>query len=346
MQVFVYEHLCAGGTAAAPALGALHAEGWAMLSAVLEDFGRVPGVEVVTVLDERLTAAPPQVRVERPGTPFAALAGACDYTLIIAPECDGLLWELNRQAEAAGGRLLGSSPDAVRLTGDKLALAEHLCQHDIRTPPCAAYAAGAVPPEAWWPVVWKPRFGAGAVATFLVRRREDFAAFARAAREEGWAGETVVQPFVAGQAASVAALVGAGRPLALLPATQTITCDGRFHYQGGRIPLRAELGRRAVALALQAVAAVPGLRGYVGVDVVLGDAEDGSRDWVIEINPRLTTSYVGLRALARSNLAEAILRLAAGQPVAAIDWQEGSVYFRADGTVVRGGLPSPTMNYF
>ena len=32
-----------------------------------------------------------------------------------------------------------------------------------------------------------------------------------------------------------------------------------------------------------------------------------SGDRVIEINPRLTTSYVGLRALARFNLAEALL---------------------------------------
>ena len=52
---------------------------------------------------------------------------------------------------------------------------------------------------------------------------------------------------------------------------------------------------------------MPGLSGYVGVDVVLGN--DG-RDWAIEINPRLTTSYVGLRALAGFNLAEAMLAVA------------------------------------
>ena len=34
---------------------------------------------------------------------------------------------------------------------------------------------------------------------------------------------------------------------------------------------------------------------------------------VIEINPRLTTSYVGLRALASCNLAAALLNVVAGQ---------------------------------
>ena len=35
-----------------------------------------------------------------------------------------------------------------------------------------------------------------------------------------------------------------------------------------------------------------GLRGYVGVDVVLGQ----DKLYVVDVNPRLTTSYVGLRA--------------------------------------------------
>jgi hypothetical protein len=48
------------------------------------------------------------------------------------------------------------------------------------------------------------------------------------------------------------------------------------------------------------------------VDLVLGDAADGSRDFAIEINPRLTTSYLGLRALARGSLAAALLRAVRG----------------------------------
>jgi predicted ATP-grasp superfamily ATP-dependent carboligase len=75
------------------------------------------------------------------------------------------------------------------------------------------------------------------------------------------------------------------------------------------------------------------LAGYVGVDVVLGDTEDGSQDQAIEINPRLTTSYIGLRRLARDNLAEALLALMAGQHVPSPRWHAGSVRFWPDGMV-------------
>ena len=58
---------------------------------------------------------------------------------------------------------------------------------------------------------------------------------------------------------------------------------------------------------------MPPTVGYVGVDLVLGREPDGSEDVVIEINPRLTTSYVGLRAAARTNLAEAMWQVAQGE---------------------------------
>ena len=63
---------------------------------------------------------------------------------------------------------------------------------------------------------------------------------------------------------------------------------------------------RACTLAEQALRTVPGLRGFVGVDLVLQNSVDdqaGSQDVVIELNPRMTMSYIGLRALCRQNLA-------------------------------------------
>ena len=45
-------------------------------------------------------------------------------------------------------------------------------------------------------------------------------------------------------------------------------------------------------VALRTCRALPGLRGYIGVDVILTESEAV----VIEVNPRLTTSYLGVRA--------------------------------------------------
>src|SRR5262249_61768670 len=106
---------------------------------------------------------------------------------------------------------------------------------------------------------------------------------------------------------------------------------GGSRYGGGGRPRPPPRGGRARRLARRAAAGVPGLGGYVGVDLVLGSAEDGSEDAAIEINPRLTTSYAGLRALARFNLAEALLAVVQGQALPSWDWHPGPVHFNADG---------------
>ena len=88
---------------------------------------------------------------------------------------------------------------------------------------------------------------------------------------------------------------------------------------------------RSTRLAQRAVDCVQGLFGYVGVDLVLGDTAEADR--AIEINPRLTTSYVGLRALAEFNIAEAMRLVANGLPAGPLRWSAGRVRFDPDGTV-------------
>jgi hypothetical protein len=129
-------------------------------------------------------------------------------------------------------------------------------------------------------------------------------------------------------------LIGGEQIEPLLPASQELTDDGRFRYQGGVLPLPPPLSDRAVRLATQAIYPVSGLRGYVGVDMILGKSADGTEDQVIEINPRMTTSYVGLRALAKTNLAEAMIQIAEGKRIEPVNWKTGKLLFRPDGRVV------------
>jgi predicted ATP-grasp superfamily ATP-dependent carboligase len=99
--------------------------------------------------------------------------------------------------------------------------------------------------------------------------------------------------------------------------------DKEFHYLGGSTPISQPFASRARQIAEQAIAAVSGLQGYFGVDVVLGE-----QDVAIEINPRLTTSYIGLRQLAKGNLAEALLQIVRGE-TADLQWRDETVHFTA-----------------
>ena len=78
--------------------------------------------------------------------------------------------------------------------------------------------------------------------------------------------------------------------------------------------------------------------------MILGPDEGGSTDFVIEVNPRLTTSYIGLRAMTQQNLAAAMLNLCAGIPVT-LSFPIGPLEFRPDGRIHNpssvGKFPTP-----
>jgi predicted ATP-grasp superfamily ATP-dependent carboligase len=108
--------------------------------------------------------------------------------------------------------------------------------------------------------------------------------------------------------------------------------DGDFCYLGGATPIPPHLDARARRIALQALDAFPELTGYVGVDLVLGKDAAGREDVVIEINPRLTTSYVGLRRITDVNLAGVMMAIAEGKH-AEVCVTSQTVAFHADGRI-------------
>jgi predicted ATP-grasp superfamily ATP-dependent carboligase len=314
VRLFVYEFVSAGGLGAS-APESLRCEGEAMLQAIADDFAQLPDVQVTTV-DERTL---------REG------AADADATLIIAPEFNDILAERSQWVLDAGGRLLGSFPAGIALAADKLVMHDHWRQRGIQTP--QTIPATVSPPTVFGPAwVLKPRYGAGAQATFRVRNAAEWRQTFALAHVECPQGGLIAQPFVPGLAASVSFLIGPLRCAALMPVVQRLSTEGRFLYLGGRLPMTDLLSMRAVRLASAALVGIEGLQGYVGVDLVLGAAEDGSEDYVIEINPRLTTSYIGLRRLCRDNLARAWLDAVNGHAVE-FAWREGAVEFSADGTV-------------
>ncbi len=328
MRVLVYEHLCSlpGGE------DALRPEGWAMLSAVLADLCACPGVEPVTSVEPSLLpqvqAISPRLtaRAALPGRPeqaFHDLACGCEFALVIAPEFDDILATRAEWARAAGCRLLGPPPEVIRLCADKYRLGRHFREHEVPAPRTERLGEHDEPFCAY-PLVVKPCSGAGAQQTYRIDSPLRF-------REQAARPQQILQPFCPGQPASVAVLAGPHQQLVLPPAEQRIDlgpADGRMSYAGGAVRF-PPLADEAASLARRVLRAIPGLCGYFGIDLVLAGADSV----VIEINPRLTTSYVGLRRLAKGNLMQLLLDVVAGKPVSPPTWHDGAVRFSPDGKV-------------
>jgi hypothetical protein len=193
-----------------------------------------------------------------------------------------------------------------------LRFCEHLKTNAIPTVPTSPYDFFANSADYAFPIVVKPRDGAGSVNTFLIHDAREL----QARRDEliaGFAGagsEPIVQPFVEGRPLSAAALIDAqAERVEIFPlGEQRISRDGRFHYVGGRIPapgITSQVAEEAAQLVADACRSLPGLAGFVGFDLIACAGD--SRVRILEANPRLTTSYVGYRRLTHENLAARML---------------------------------------
>lgn len=344
-RVLAYEYLSTGALAGEAGSASLAAEGLAMLRAVLLDLAACPGVTPVTLAADDPGGQLPACELHRcdPAAEEALLrrlAAGADACLVIAPEFDDLLARRCEVVRQAGCRLLNATPAAIRLTADKLTLAGHLAAAGVPTP--ATWLLDRLPAELPYPLVVKPRFGAGSQAIFTVASAADLADVRRRAAAEGWTGELVAQPRVAGvlRHHSITWLIGPAGRIALPPAEQFLSDDGRFRYRGGAVPLVGAVADTLQAVSERAVRAVPGLHGLVGVDLVTTMTPLSAT--VIEINPRLTTSYIGLRRLARSNLLQLLLRLLDGDMPPPPLWRDGiSVRFTPEGVCHDEPAPGP-----
>jgi len=336
VRIFVFEFATGGGLLAAPDFAQLAREGGAMVAALAADFARGADRDVVILREPRCQiAAPESVQVRVVTSAHAALAAfdqeaaTADLTVVIAPETDGILQHYAERVTRAGGTLLSPDVATIQLASDKQATAEHLAAAGIAVPRGRPLPApGSWPFELAFPEVLKRRDGAGSQGMRLLTAPLDAAQWP--ADWQRWR----LEEFHAGIPASVSVLCGPAACVPLPPCVQLLSDDGYFQYRGGRLPLSVDLAARATELARRAIATLPNPRGYVGVDLVLGSNSNGADDVVIEINPRLTTSFIGLRAATTDNLAEAMLAVATGRS-ATLSFAAEPVEFSVDGEVSR-----------
>ncbi len=118
----------------------------------------------------------------------------------------------------------------------------------------------------------------------------------------------IVQEYVPGDVCSVCLLSDGKQALPISLNKQIVEIDENGgEYKGGYIPYEHPLKENAFEVAKKACEFIPGIKGFVGVDLVIADDV-----YLIEINSRFTTSYVGLEKIANINIAKTIINLIDG----------------------------------
>jgi tyramine---L-glutamate ligase len=303
-SLLLLEYVTGGGLCDLPMIdisSSLMKEGDVMLAALLRDCQEALGNHSITVMrDARLEplSGADCITVNQDFTPqWLTQLRLHDTVWIIAPETDDVLLQLVCDAHEVGTQTINASEDAIAICSSKQRTAQQLQGNGVACVPSfkanELHKLDAQQALMHKVVVCKPDDGAGCIDT---RRYENLSQLTELAPNY------IVQPYVQGEALSLCAWCDADNAKLLSVNEQFIRCDasGVFHFEGCKVNVPHRLHERFEVLMRQVHCAVPGLHGPIGIDVMLTPDDELV---VMEINPRMTTSFAALWQARSINLA-------------------------------------------
>ena len=152
-------------------------------------------------------------------------------------------------------------------------------------------------------LIAKPRFGVDCDDIKIIASKKDIDEL-----EEiyGDGSRFIVQPYIEGDVCSVCLISDGKEALPISLNKQIVEIDENGgEYLGGYVPYEHPLKDNVFEYAKKACEYVPGLKGFIGIDFIIED----EYIYLLEINSRFTTSYVGLQKIININIAKTIIDL-------------------------------------
>lgn len=321
MQLLIYEHASGGGFADERMSPDILSEGYGMLRSLVSDI-KAAGHNVTILLDSRLKMFNPPIEADNIISIFSSdelnrnlkkLSETVDAAYVIASESGQTLQKLVELVETSGGMSLNSRIEAIKKASNKMTTCQMLKKKGLETPETVMLNLHEdvrhikrVAKELEFPLVFKPVDEVGCCGLSAVKDESDVIAAVKKIAKESLSEHFVVQKLIEGVSVSASVISTGEKALPLTLNKQIVTLASPYEkssYNGGIVPFNHALEREALKAAQEAVESIGGLKGYVGVDMVLA----GNGSVVMEVNPRLTTSYIGLRKAVNCNPAQAII---------------------------------------
>jgi predicted ATP-grasp superfamily ATP-dependent carboligase len=303
MRIMVAEYAVGGGEGRSLSL---LTEGKAMLSTLKMGFERMGNEVVYPKAEKDFEAA------------VEWLSKESDAGIVIAP--DDKLYTLTKLVESNTVNL-GCPSDSVRICADKMRTSQLLSEEGIPVP--RIVPVEEVEKNEGQRYIGKPRYGCASENIVVLTGKnvpEEISFYD--------SPDYIITEFIKGDDISSSIIVGNSSVLPLTINKQFIRREGdRLRYEGGFVPygVGPEAESEIMRISKKVVTTLH-CEGYVGIDFVLG--EDG-RAYVVDVNPRPTTSIVGIARVLNYEVADLILRAKFGTlPLAEEVKTEGCFVFK------------------
>jgi len=215
-----------------------------------------------------------------------------DYAVVIAPPRE--LIEISKSLHT---QLLQPSHQLIELLSNKYTAVQSLRECGITVPSTKLIKAhGGVDEEKiTLPAVLKPTLLTGAACIEVVKNASELAEALQSVTKCSSESEVVVQEFVEGVHGSILAFYDTNNVKLYSANLQFISSTNRkLKFSGGLTSLRSrEFKAQAKDVANKLKKCFPSLYGFVGMDVVWSSG----KTFVVEVNPRPTTTIVSLAKL-------------------------------------------------
>ncbi len=326
-DIFIFEFVSGGGFNQVEIPSSLFCEGFAMLRSIIEDFKNL-GFHITTLLDSRIEFLSRYMKVDVVKSveleedflkKYTDCVRNSNYCFVIAPEFSNILYNLTKIIKRNKKRLLSIDLNGVKLGASKLETYKFFIANGMDTP-----ESYRIPVKGNFfdidlilqkcdqlnsSIVIKPDDGAGSESIFYFEKKNDILPFFESFNKTFDTNRKyILQEYIEGDPMSVSIIND--QPLEKTHKNNLkilsinaqnlqitdITMDSV--YLGGSTPVdQFEQLKRQIGDILKCVD-FSAFKGYFGIDFV--KKADDSLSF-IEINPRLTTSYVGIRNVLEFN---------------------------------------------
>ena len=329
-KIFIFEYVSGGGFNQIDIPSSLFSEGYGMLKSIIDDFKNLD-FEVITLLDKRISFLGVFLEadfIELVNSKdnylqkFKLAVKKCHSSFIIAPEFSNILYNLTKIVKDNNKKVLSIDLKGIEQGSSKIKTYEFFTASNVKTPRTFTIPLNNGSLNVDFiiqkfndlssPIVIKPNDGVGGELIYYFDKEIEISNFFNQKNNIiGSNRSFILQEYIEGEDLSISLIglsnslkISKKNPIILSINTQDINIKkphSETEYFGGYTPI-IDTGDQ-ISNILQKLN-LTNFNGYFGIDFVK-KADDSV--YFIEINPRLTTSYIGIRNVINYNPAVLIL---------------------------------------